>query len=219
MPPRALEDRRHEQHRHIAAHAVALVGNRCHGVDHRLAQPRMKGVELEHIRPRRKVTDPSRARTPCRRPGKIRPASVPDRRAALNEVFRMIGDPGMVRRHVVGNEIEDQPHAPLGQLRLAAGEPVRSAQMLIHDVAAHAIGRADIVLRGEVRKGPPEILEQSLVPHGDRDPGRAPLPHAHEPDRVKAVSSQWHPIPAPEPWQSHRLPVFPAQFTAARPRC
>ena len=34
---------------------------------------------------------------------------------SLNEVFGMIADPGMIRRHVVGHEIEDEPQAALAR--------------------------------------------------------------------------------------------------------
>src|SRR5215217_1524810 len=59
MSPCALEDGRHEQHRHIAAHPVALCGKRSKSLGGRLPQTGVKTVELHHIGPGCKVWVPS----------------------------------------------------------------------------------------------------------------------------------------------------------------
>ena len=82
----------------------------------------MKGVELEHIRPRREVRVPAA--------GEHLPAKLDEGpriaasilSAPLNEVLRMIADPGIVRRHVVGNEVEDQAQSALSEMAPRGGE-------------------------------------------------------------------------------------------------
>ena len=100
----------------------------------------------------------------------------------------------MVGGHVVGHKIEDQPDAALGEHFAGCREPRGTAEALVNDVTAHAIGRADIVLCRKVGKGPAEILQQALVPHGDFNPGRAPLPDAHQPHGVEPVGGNRIPL-------------------------
>ena len=99
------------------------------------------------------------------------------------------------------------------------GEPLRPAEVFIDDVAAHAVGRADIVLRRKVGEGSPEILEEPLVAHGDLDPGGAPLPDAHEPDGVKATGGDVIPLLRRHRGEVHGPLVFPGSDHPARPRC
>ena len=113
--PRALEDGVQHEHGHVAPDAVALFGDLRDRLDHRLPEPGMKGVELEHIRPRREVRVPAA--------GEHLPAKLDEGpriaasilSAPLNEVLRMIADPGIVRRHVIGNEVEDQAQSALSE--------------------------------------------------------------------------------------------------------
>ena len=53
--PGPLEHVVQQQHRHVAANAVALSGNVGQGFDHRLAQAGLKGIQLQDVRPGRKV--------------------------------------------------------------------------------------------------------------------------------------------------------------------
>ena len=55
LAPRALEGVVHHQHRHVAAHAVALRGDRPQRLDHGAAQIRREGVQLHDVRPGREV--------------------------------------------------------------------------------------------------------------------------------------------------------------------
>ncbi len=111
----------------------------------------------------------------------------------------------MIRRDVVGHKVEDEPQAAFTELLRAAASPCGPPRWFIDDVAPHAIGRADIVLRRKVRQGALEIFEEPRVVHGDRDPGRAALPHAHEPDGVKAEGGNLIPLLGRHRGEIHRL--------------
>ena len=62
---------------------------------------------------------------------------------------RAVG-PRMVGGHVVGHVVEDQPEAPAGELLARRGQRRGAAEALVDDVVAHAVGRADDVLRAQV---------------------------------------------------------------------
>ena len=187
------------------------------GLDHRLPQPRLKGVELKHIGPGREVGIPAAgkhlsSRLDERRRIVARIVSVP-----LNEVFRMIVDPWMVWRHVVRDKIEDEAQPALTEHGSRGGESLRPAEVIVNDVAAHTVGRADIVLRHKVGEGSPEILEEPLVSHGDFDAGRAALPDPHEPHGVEATGGDLIPLLRRHRGKIHGPLVFPAQITQPDP--
>ena len=129
----------------------------------------------------------------------------------------MIADPGMVRRDVVRDEIEDQAQPALREHGPRGGKSLRPAELFIDDVAAHAVGRADIVLRRKVGKGSPEILKEPLVAHGDRDSGGAALPDAHEPHGIEAAGGDRVPLLLRHRGRDRRPLVFPAQITQPDP--
>ena len=140
VAPGPLEDIVQHEHRHVAADTVTLSGDLRDRLDHRLPESRLKGVELEHIRPRREVGIPAA--------GEHRSSRLDERRrivprivgVPLNEVFRVIADPGMVRRDVVGHKVEDQPQAAFAEHAACGGKPLRTAEVFVDDVAAHAVG-------------------------------------------------------------------------------
>ena len=75
----------------------------------------MKPVELHHIGPGRK----ERISPQCQdlATGLKKFARLPGHivGAALHEIVRMFSDPGMIRRHMIGDEIQDQSQAPVEQ--------------------------------------------------------------------------------------------------------
>ena len=73
---------------------------------------------------------------------------------ALDEELRVLGDPGVIGRDVVGHVVQDQPDAAGGQRRAGRGQPRRAAEALVGHVAVHAVGRADDVLRPARRAAP-----------------------------------------------------------------
>ena len=110
--------------------------------------------------------------------------------AALNEVFRMVRRPRVIRRHMVGHKIQDQPHTPCGQLRPGLRQSFRTADAHIHPVRFDAIRRTDVVLRRKIRQQPTEFVQQTVVCHRNPDTCRTSLPHAHQPDGIASVRGQ-----------------------------
>src|SRR5208337_4015272 len=97
------------------------------------------------------------------------------------------------------------------------GEPPRPAEVIINDVAAHTIGRADVVLRHKVREGSPEILEERLVSHGDLDAGGAALAAPHEPHGVEATGGDLSPRLRRHRGKIHGPLMLPARFSQPDP--
>ena len=180
--PGAGEDLVAHQHRHVAAQPVALARQVEQRVADRLPQRRRERVELDDVRPRREVrVAPARhpARADLHRPDRI--AGI-----ARHEQLRPPRSPRMVRRDVVGDVVEDQLQPQLGQRGPRRGERRRPAEPRVHDVVAHAVRRADDVRVAQVgQRGAVARLQPRIGPR-DRQPRRAALPHAHQPDRLDA---------------------------------
>jgi hypothetical protein len=66
--------------------------------------------------------------------------------------------------------------------------------MRIDYVTSHTIGRSDIVFGAEVGKRSPEIIQQTLIPIGNRNTRRASFPNAHKPDPIETISSKGIPF-------------------------
>ena len=195
LAPRALEDVVQHQHRHVAADSVALLGDVLQRLDDGLAQRRSEGVELHDVGPRGKV-----------RVAAVRehaPGDLGERRritravvlSAGDEVLRVRLRPRMVGRDVVRDEVEDQTEPASGKRGPCRRKALRTAQALVDDVAPDAIGRADDVLRAEVGERAPEAFDEPGVGECDRDPCRAPLPDAHQPDDIEPERRDRVPLP------------------------
>lgn len=85
-------------------------------------------------------------------------------------------------------------HAPFRKLAAGGRETGGTAQVLVHDVAANAIGRSDIVAKLEIRQRSPEVLEQTLVRIGDGSPCGASFPHPHQPNGIAAERGDGIPL-------------------------
>ena len=102
---------------------------------------------------------------------------------ATHEQFRATAYPWVIRGHVVGHVVQDQPRAALSQGGTRHGKPGRAAEGRVGHVAAHAVRRSGDIGALQVRQ---RIQERRLQPGiGVRQgqPGRASLPHAHQPER------------------------------------
>src|SRR5271166_6297026 len=111
-----------------------------------------------------------------------------------NEVLGMLGDPRVVRRHMVGHEIEEQLHAPLRQFLPGNGKTFRTSEVLVNHVASYAIGRSYVVLGTKIRECAPEVVNQVLVLIGNGDARRTSLPNAHQPDGIETKGSNGIPF-------------------------
>ncbi len=164
LAPGAFEDFGQDQHRHIAADAVALAGDLDEFADHRLLRGRGGVVELQRVGPAGEIGitaigeehvaglafDPD---VVLRRAGQIE-------FTAADEVLRMGFDPGMPEAHVVGNEIEHEFEASFLQAFTQPGEGGVATQILMHRITGdRKAGAGDIILlqvgQGFVKLAPP----------------------------------------------------------------
>src|SRR5262245_24563512 len=106
----------------------------------------------------------------------------------------MDNDPRMVRRHVIGDKIENQSDPSLRQLLPSYGKPVGTAQLFVDHVAAHTVSRSHIILGTKIGQSPLEILNQAIVPIGDRNTGGATLPNPHQPHSIETVGGERVPV-------------------------
>src|SRR5260370_3436217 len=107
-PPGTLKDIVQQEHCHVAPDAITLFGDLRDRLNHCLPEPRLESVQLEHIRPSLKVRltsageDAPDKRDECCRVTLVVLFLSPD------EIFRVFEDPGVVRRNMVLDEIEDE---------------------------------------------------------------------------------------------------------------
>ena len=188
LAPGALEGVVHHQHRHVAAHAVALRGDRAERLDHGRAQVGRERVQLHDVRPGGEVRvaavrEHAAADARRTRPGRARG---PRRSHARSTRDAPPSTGGRARRDSARSR-GSSPTSALGERRACGREARRPAQVRVDRVAADAVRRADDILRSRRRAGRagssppgPSFCER------DRDPGRAALPDAHQPDDVEA---------------------------------
>ncbi len=92
----------------------------------------------------------------------------------------------MIGRHVVGHEVDEQPHVPLGECGASGGEAGATTEALVDLVATDAVGRADHVGIVEVGQGRPERGELLGRFHRQLHTGVTAFPHPHQPHGVHA---------------------------------
>src|SRR5262249_46266489 len=98
----------------------------------------------------------------------------------------MLCNPGMIRRHMVRHEIENQAHSAFGKFTASDRKALWPAKPIVDRVSADAVGRAHIVGGTEVSECTPEAADQTLVLISNRYSRRTPLPDTHQPNSVKA---------------------------------
>ena len=72
-----------------------------------------------------------------------------------------------------------------------AGPPT---EMIIDNIAAHAVWGSDDIAGLPIRKGVSEAGTQVVVRQGDRDAGGTALPDAHQPDAVESKIAYFIPV-------------------------
>ena len=185
LAPRALEDAVHHEHRHVAADAVALLGDRAERLDHGAAQRRRERVQLHDVGPGGEVRVAAVREHAVAHAHERRRVALEVLLPALDEVLGVRLRPRVVGRDVVGHEVEDQPE-PARRERLARrGETIRAAEVLRHGVVADAVRRADDVGDGEAGQRLLEVRTEAVVAQRDRGSRGAPLPDSHQPHRVE----------------------------------
>ena len=184
--PGAFEDLVQQKHGHVATDAITLSRDTGDSLDHCLPKSGLKRIELQNIRPSREVGATAAGEdislyhnVGCRLVSSIIGISA-------NEILGVFGDPRVIRRNMIRNEVQEQLHASLRELLPGDGEAFRAAEVFINYVASYAVGRSDIVFWLKVGQSSAEVVNQILVLIGNRDARRASLPNAHEPDGVEA---------------------------------
>ena len=117
--PGPLEDLGQDQHRHVAAHPVALPGNPQQLVEHRVLGGRVAVVELERIRPAGEVRVAPVGEQPIAAapldPGIVVRGTGQVEFRADDIILRVVLDPGVIGRRVVGDEVEHQLQAAVAE--------------------------------------------------------------------------------------------------------
>src|SRR5262249_23427986 len=167
--------------------SIALAGNVRDGVPDRFPETWLVRIQLQHIRPGRKVWVPATGNDGCSNGEKGRGIFLGVFRSPANEVLGVLPDPGMIRRHMIRNEIEQQPHPSFRECLPGYGQTTGSSELLVNFVATYAIWRTHVVGRGKVRKRPAEIAKETLIPVGDGDSRGAALPNTHQPHGIATV--------------------------------
>ena len=181
IAPGALEHVVHHQHRHVAPHAVALVGDGRDGVGGGAPEIGRERVQLDDVRPRREV-----------RVAAVGEHAIPDADEgrgvarevlviALHEVLGVRRGPRMVGRDVVRHEVEQQPEAALGHRLARRRETVGTTQVPRDGVGGDAVGGADDIVRRPVRERALEVLVG-----GRRCAARSRCPPGSAPTRPSA---------------------------------
>ena len=194
VAPGALEDVVHHQHRHVAADAVALRGDRRQRLDRRRAQIRREGVQLHDIRPGREVRvaavgEDGRRPHGRRRPGRARgrprcrPRSTRDAPPSTD---------GRGRRDSARSRGSSASPRSASAAR-AAARPAGPPRCAVDPVVPDAVRRADHVLGREVGQRAAERLSTRLVVRRARSrspPGCAPRRPSATQRRTRAAGSR-----------------------------
>ena len=125
----------------------------------------------------------------------------------------------MVGGDVVGHVVKDEAEAPRGERLPGGGESARTAEPLIDDVVTDAVGRSDDVLRLQIGQRGAVAGLDIRVAERDREPGRAALPHSHQPHGVDRETRQGVPFLGADLAELQRTPSHRARDAGARPRC
>src|SRR5262249_13629274 len=176
-----------EKHGHVTANSIALLSYACYRLEGGLSQAWRKGVQLQNVGPRREIgVSPTGE---YRSPQFYKREWVPTDVAAIstNEVLRMLMNPRVIWRYMIGNKIENQVHPALGQLPSSFGKPFRSPKVFVDHVSPHTIGGSDVVGRLKIGKSALKGIQKIHVLIRDGDANRTSLPHSHQPDSIEAV--------------------------------
>src|ERR1700757_2744883 len=137
IAPRPLEDRVQEQHCHVTANAIALLGNARYGFNHRSSETRLKGVQLENVWPRGKIGILTTRINRPTQPEVRRWVVLCILSITSDEILWMFRNPGMIRCYMVGHEVQNQFHPPHRELVPGNCKTVRASQMHVDNITFH----------------------------------------------------------------------------------
>ncbi len=190
VAPRPPEYVRQDEHRHVAPHAVAALGNTRKLAPHRFPEPAVPIVQLESIGPTREVGVAAAGEDPLARAGRADPVGRLAREVRLrprDEVLGVGGHPGVVRADVIRHEVEEEPEP-------TPREPLTQPR---EGVVAAVLGRDVVRLDRERRAGAVLVAEVGQIAHepgapvlpgaGDRAGGGPSGPDSEEPDPLEAA--------------------------------
>ena len=107
LAPGLPKDAVNQQHGHVAAHPVALAGQREQGSAEGLAEAGCKGVDLNDVRPGWKIGVPAMGQQVVSHLQKRLRGTDKILWSALDEIVRVFLNPRVVRGHVVGHQVQD----------------------------------------------------------------------------------------------------------------
>src|SRR5262249_33632215 len=161
-------------------------------MDHRLLRGRVAVVELQSIGPARE----KRISPVCQQQvalGTLYPGVVLRRRGVVefrpvNEILRMIFDPGMTKSHVIRHKIEHETQVALAKPLTKPGQGPIAAESLMDGVSSNGKSRAGDVLLAQVRQNllkfsPPLGVAARHLPRSVTG-----LPYAQHPNPIKTLS-------------------------------
>ena len=149
--PGAFEHIGQDEHRHVAANAVALSGDSLQFADHRLLQFRVAVVELQRVRPAGEVriatVGQQHVATLACHPGVVLRRARKVQLAAADVIPEVFLDPVVVQAGVVRDEIEHQPQVAPAEPFAQTGEGGVPAQAFRHRVCGdREPGTGDVLL-------------------------------------------------------------------------
>jgi len=188
--PGALKHVGQHQHGHVAADAVALPGDLDELGDHRFLRGGIAVVELQRVRPARKVgiaaMGEQQVSLRALDPGVVLRRSRQVELGSADVMLGMVFHPRMIQTGVVRDEIEEQPQATCAQSLAQTGQCRIASELVVNRVAGDGEARAGDVFFAQVR----QCLFKFLAPlrSGARDslPCLTRLPDTQKPDPVEA---------------------------------
>ena len=193
-PPCLLKDLRQYEHRHVATDAIALARNAQEFAQQGVLQRGIAIVQLQRVGPTGEVRVAAVGQDAAPAAGVDTAVVLRLRRELLlrpgNEELRMFLHPAMVGRHVVGDEIEDEPQPALGQASAQTGERLVPAEVDVYVIVAHREARPANVGVPKVRQNAVIFRQPLGIRRGHVTRGLAGLPDAQEPDQVESVAGE-----------------------------
>ena len=185
--PCPLEDFRDDQHRHVAAHAVALRRDFVQRAEHGVAAGKLRVIDLGRVRPRREkgIATEGDDRAFGRLEKRIRSFGQ-ILLGALDENLRLQIQQPVIAAGVVADKIQNQVQAFARHAFAQPRQRRRAAELRRDDVAGHRIRRTDAILDRVIRQRLVVFALQARRVARDFQRVRPGGPHAHQPDRVEA---------------------------------